>query len=172
MNKNCYDVLKVPISSTTSQLKISYYKLSLLYHPDLMKSSVVKDKTAADRFIELSIAYETLKDPVLRLQHDIKWGIAKTTNKIKHRSYFSQENNNQHCKNQHQRYSYHRDIHFNSNMYDDVFINQRHDGVYNRQKAVENTEMLNQKNYSNQLNKTIALLGIFFGCIYHNLTID
>lgn len=63
---NFYDTLDVPSNATQSEIKNSYYKLSMLYHPDRNKDS---DKALA-RFREITDAYDVLCNPRTRRAYD------------------------------------------------------------------------------------------------------
>ena len=56
MNKNLYDVLGVSKTATEAEIKSAYRKLARKYHPDLNKD----DKNAADKFKEISNAYDII----------------------------------------------------------------------------------------------------------------
>jgi curved DNA-binding protein CbpA len=60
-----YEVLGVSASATASEIKIAYRKLVLKFHPDTSK-----EPRAAERFIEISEAYEILSDPERRREYD------------------------------------------------------------------------------------------------------
>jgi len=64
--KNLYDILGVSKSSTDEQIKAAYRKLARKYHPDLNKD----DKNAAEKFKEVSAAYEVLGDKEKRKKYD------------------------------------------------------------------------------------------------------
>lgn len=59
--KDYYKTLGVKRSATAAEIKKAYRKLSLKYHPDKNSSP-----DAADKFAELSVAYDTLSDPEKR----------------------------------------------------------------------------------------------------------
>lgn len=66
MAKNLYDTLGVSKSATAAEIKSQYRKLARKYHPDLNKD----DKNAAERFKEISSAYDILGDKDKRRQYD------------------------------------------------------------------------------------------------------
>jgi len=63
--KNHYEVLGVEKSATDAQIKKSYRKLALKWHPDKNKSS-----EATEVFKTISAAYAVLKDPASRKEYD------------------------------------------------------------------------------------------------------
>lgn len=64
--KNFYSVLGVPKSATKEEIKSKYRELAKKCHPDLNKD----DKNAANKFRELSEAYEVLEDDSKRQMYD------------------------------------------------------------------------------------------------------
>lgn len=66
MSKNLYDVLGVSKSSSEAEIKSAYRKLARKYHPDLNKD----DKNAAEKFKEISCAYDILGDKEKRRKYD------------------------------------------------------------------------------------------------------
>lgn len=61
-----YDILRVSPGATQSQIKTAYYKQSFIYHPDKNPGN----KTAAQRFSEVSEAYTVLGNVTLRRKYD------------------------------------------------------------------------------------------------------
>lgn len=66
MAKNLYDVLGVSKGASAAEIKSQYRKLARKYHPDLNK----EDKTAAEKFKEVSCAYDILGDKDKRQKYD------------------------------------------------------------------------------------------------------
>ncbi|KAI4453687.1 dnaj 1 mitochondrial-related [Holotrichia oblita] len=66
MAKSFYDILGVPKDASSEEIKKSYRKLARENHPDLHPG----DKAAAERFKEISEAYDTLGDEKKRADYD------------------------------------------------------------------------------------------------------
>lgn len=66
MNKNLYHTLGVSKDASEAELKSAYRKLARKYHPDLNKD----DKAAAEKFKEISCAYDVLGDKEKRKKYD------------------------------------------------------------------------------------------------------
>ena len=66
MSKNYYDILGVSENATEEEIKKAFRTLAKKYHPDRNKG----DKTAEDKFKEISEAYDTLSDPKKRQEYD------------------------------------------------------------------------------------------------------
>ncbi|HET8568212.1 MAG TPA: molecular chaperone DnaJ [Candidatus Limnocylindria bacterium] len=69
--KDYYAVLGVPRDATDDQVRSAYRKLARQYHPD-----VNQDHDAADRFKEITEAYEVLSDADRRQRYDMFGGEA------------------------------------------------------------------------------------------------
>ena len=66
MARDYYDVLGLSKSASDSEIKSSYRKLAMKYHPDKNPD----DKKAEDSFREITESYEILKDPQKRAAYD------------------------------------------------------------------------------------------------------
>ncbi|EGD93985.1 hypothetical protein TESG_01514 [Trichophyton tonsurans CBS 112818] len=60
-----YDILGVPVTATTDEIKKKFYALSLAHHPDRNK-----EPGAADKFSSISSAYHVLSNPKKRARYD------------------------------------------------------------------------------------------------------
>lgn len=66
-NLNLYGVLEVETNATPDDIKKSYRRLSMKWHPDRNKSI-----EATEKFQQISTAYAVLSDPVKRRDYDTK----------------------------------------------------------------------------------------------------
>jgi DnaJ-class molecular chaperone len=64
--KNLYEVLGISKNATEAEIKSQYRKLARKYHPDLNKN----DKVSAEKFKEISSAYDILGDKDKRKKYD------------------------------------------------------------------------------------------------------
>ena len=69
-----YALLGVDPDATSAQIKTAYRKLAKQYHPDVNNSP-----DAAERFREITEAYDTLTDPDRRRRYDRLHGTGRTT---------------------------------------------------------------------------------------------
>ncbi|MGE9312428.1 J domain-containing protein [Niabella sp. CJ426] len=75
--KNYYEILGVPRSATTDQIRTAYRKLLLKFHPD---------KNVGDTYFEewskkINEAFEVLKDPEVRAEYDLVYDDARAASK-------------------------------------------------------------------------------------------
>ena len=66
MARDYYDILGLSKSASESEIKSSYRKLAMKYHPDRNPG----DKKAEDKFKEMSEYYDILKDPQKKAAYD------------------------------------------------------------------------------------------------------
>ncbi|KAJ3449508.1 DNAj [Anaeramoeba flamelloides] len=69
---NHYDLLGVPITATSKQIKTAYKRLALTNHPDKVPKE--KQNEAVTKFKKLNKAYQTLTNPNSRYEYDEKLG--------------------------------------------------------------------------------------------------
>lgn len=67
MEQDCYEILGVPRDAKPDQIKAAYRALALRRHPDLNAG----DPRAAEVFMRLQAAYETLGNPLRRARYDL-----------------------------------------------------------------------------------------------------
>ncbi|KAL7414505.1 X-domain of DnaJ-containing-domain-containing protein [Mrakia frigida] len=61
-----YDVLGVPVTASTDEIKKAYRRLAIKLHPDKNRD----DPDAEEKFKEIAIAYQVLFDPALRKKYN------------------------------------------------------------------------------------------------------
>jgi molecular chaperone DnaJ len=66
MARDYYDILGLSKSASDNEIKSSYRKLAMKYHPDRNPG----DRKAEEKFKEISESYEILKDPQKRSAYD------------------------------------------------------------------------------------------------------
>ncbi|WP_281818599.1 DnaJ domain-containing protein [Brachyspira pilosicoli] len=66
---NYYKILNVNILASEEKIKKSYRELAKLYHPDRNAG----DDVAADKFKEITEAYDVLSDKKKRMEYNIKY---------------------------------------------------------------------------------------------------
>lgn len=67
--KDYYEILGLSSNASFEDIKMSYRKLAMKYHPDRNPNN----KEAEDKFKEIKEAYENLSDPIKRKNYD-KYG--------------------------------------------------------------------------------------------------
>jgi len=67
-NKDYYAILQVPPFSAHAEIKISYRNLAKKYHPDINPGN----KSAEEKFKEISVAYDILSDEQNKIIYDNK----------------------------------------------------------------------------------------------------
>ncbi|XP_074577792.1 chaperone protein dnaJ 20, chloroplastic-like [Curcuma longa] len=65
-----YDLLSVPNTAGTDEIRSAYRRLALLWHPDACRSAG-EERRYAERFMEAREAYEVLSDPARRRNYDL-----------------------------------------------------------------------------------------------------
>jgi len=83
---NLYNVLELNQNATQEEIKKSYRRLSLLFHPDRNNNS----PESTIRFQKISSAYETLSDEEKRKLHDIQ--LKGTSQPANFQNFFNQPN--------------------------------------------------------------------------------
>lgn len=74
-NKDLYEILGLSHNASDNDIKKSYRKLALKYHPDRQGSKSDKEKKEAEeKFKEISFAYSILSDPEKKQRYD-QYGI-------------------------------------------------------------------------------------------------
>lgn len=84
---NYYTTLGLQKNATVQEIKKSYRKLAMKYHPDRNAG----DKKAEEQFKKIGEAYATLSDPGKREMYDLSYN-----DNYENRSHFNQNNNNTH----------------------------------------------------------------------------
>lgn len=66
LEKDLYEILGVKKGATDSEIRKAFHALAKKYHPDMNPG----DKASEQKFKEVNLAYEVLKDPKKRSQYD------------------------------------------------------------------------------------------------------
>jgi curved DNA-binding protein CbpA len=66
-----YQTLKVTTNSSPQDIKKSYYKLAVRFHPDKQRDNIRK-KWAEEHFKKIAEAYDVLANPTKRSQYDLQ----------------------------------------------------------------------------------------------------
>lgn len=80
-----YKILNVSRSATSEEIKKSFRKLALLYHPDTNGG----DKAKTEKYKEIFKAYETLSEEAARRHYDQMQGLSRVGNNASSSSYKS-----------------------------------------------------------------------------------
>ncbi|KAL0733295.1 hypothetical protein Bca4012_009505 [Brassica carinata] len=65
-----YEILEIPVGSTSQEIKSAYRRLARICHPDVAGND--RDCSSADAFMKIHAAYCTLSDPEKRAVYDRK----------------------------------------------------------------------------------------------------
>ena len=65
--ENYYQILGIPSDASIEEITAVYKALAKIYHPDVYKGN---KKHASEKIKEINEAYDHLKDPAKRKQHD------------------------------------------------------------------------------------------------------
>lgn len=84
-NKSYYEILRIPLDASQSEIKEAYYKLSKMYHPDIKK-----DESSLAIFRSITEAYDILGNIKSRQLYDKKmYGKGEDYDTSKHKFYSS-----------------------------------------------------------------------------------
>ncbi|XP_021725859.1 uncharacterized protein LOC110693045 isoform X2 [Chenopodium quinoa] len=67
MTKDYYKILEVDYDASDEDIRLSYRKLALKWHPDKHKD----DSAVTAKFQDINEAYRVLSDPTKRLEYDL-----------------------------------------------------------------------------------------------------
>lgn len=71
MAKDYYEILQVNKNATQEEIKASYRKLAIKYHPDRNQNKTEEEKKKlAEKFTEINTAYHVLSNPEKKKQYD------------------------------------------------------------------------------------------------------
>lgn len=85
-DETLYQLLKVKTSASQKEVKLAYYKMAKLHHPDFQKSALTeKQKQLSEDHFKLIVkAYEVLSNPIQRQAYDIENRINEGVNLDSH----------------------------------------------------------------------------------------
>ncbi|ESQ50677.1 hypothetical protein EUTSA_v10022892mg [Eutrema salsugineum] len=63
-----YEILEIPVGSTSQEIKSAYRRLARICHPDVAETG--RNPSSADDFMKIHAAYCTLSDPEKRAVYD------------------------------------------------------------------------------------------------------
>ncbi|GLT42904.1 hypothetical protein SLA2020_168810 [Shorea laevis] len=67
-NVSLYEILGIPASASSHEIKAAYRRLARICHPDVVSMS--QKQFSANEFIKIQAAYSTLSDPEKRADYD------------------------------------------------------------------------------------------------------
>lgn len=67
-NASLYEILEIPVGSTSQEIKSAYRRLARICHPDVAETG--RKNSSADDFMKIHAAYCTLSDPEKRAVYD------------------------------------------------------------------------------------------------------
>lgn len=83
-----YQVLGIPRTATSGQIKLAFKRLAVKYHPDKNPGN----RAAEDKFKEISLAYEVLSDPEKRARHDLVLNYSQTSKSFQSQAHYPKYN--------------------------------------------------------------------------------
>jgi len=70
--KSWYEILEVPRSASTAEIRSAYLKMAREYHPDRVPEHLTKLRAdAEDKFKQVQAAWAVLGDPAKRRRYDV-----------------------------------------------------------------------------------------------------
>ena len=86
--KNYYAILGIPSDASLEEITAVYKALAKIYHPDVYKGN---KKHASEKMKEINEAFDNLKDPKKRKQHDENLNANQDNFKEEEKTYSSDE---------------------------------------------------------------------------------
>ena len=102
--KNYYNILEIEIGVSELEIKKSFRRLAIKYHPD----KNMGDKNFAEKFIEIKEAFDILINPKLKKNYDLKLEdyLDKTTKEEKKKQKKKKQNQKQYEKEREEKFYY------------------------------------------------------------------
>jgi len=98
---NHYQVLGLTPGAAPKEIKSSYYRLSMKYHPDRHTESLVTEGDAHSIFTRINEAYSVLSDATKRKDYDLHRGLGHDGHERRHNSHHAAQPH-RHQQQQHQ----------------------------------------------------------------------
>ena len=70
--RDLYSILRLSKDATFEDIKSSYRKLALLYHPDMALKNGLDPRTAEEKFKEINMAFQILSNPEKKRIYDLQ----------------------------------------------------------------------------------------------------